>query len=407
VILELGRVPLSANGKVDRAALHAMAVTAAATPVPAKSEAEEPPTARERQLLAIWRDLLGTGVGGPVEDFFAAGGNSLTAVRLFRRIEAEFGRRLPLASLFRHRTVRAQARLLDEGNLSAAGADSPLVAIGGHGRQQVVMVHPVGGDVLCYGEVAAAFGQRAAATLLGLRARGLRQGERPAASVEEMAADYAAILAAQLPPGPVHLVGWSMGGTVALRMAALLERRGRQVASLMTVDSFTGRPDPAPEEGGRMDAFFADLVGGSAMVPLPWPGSVGDHSSLNDAQDALQAAGLLGQEIDEAELARLYEVHRQHSLILERHAAQPWVPAGAPDSAPCLLIRATRTPPGAYPSLIPLDRARPGFGRVLEVDEDHFSVVRGAGGRLLADHLAAVVLSTALAEQDDEEGMRA
>ncbi|MFI8366980.1 amino acid adenylation domain-containing protein [Streptomyces sp. NPDC085466] len=425
-VLELPELPLSGNGKVDRKALLAVldekvfdekALADGPAHGPA-APAEAPATPLEERLLSLWQELLGPAARGVDDDFFARGGNSLTAVRLFRAVETVFGRRLPLASLFRHRTVRAQAALLAD-TAPRAGGTGLLTVLGGTGACQVVFVHPVGGDVLCYQQIvdAVTAGEGAGrATLYGLRASGLHPGEPLADSVDAMAGQYARTLLEELPDGPLHLVGWSMGGTIALHMAGLLERQGRAVASLTTVDSFTGRGDGSvPGLTARLGGFFGDLTGRPdplRRLDLPEGGS--EARRLADAHDALVTAGLLRRPLESEELTRLFAVYRNNSVLLERHTPAVWPPAdahdsdesapGTPDpgeSAPgandparpdpaWLLIRAERTPRDAFPSLLPLDGALPGAGRLDVLPEDHFSVVRGAGAAYVARRVAAV-----------------
>jgi len=92
----VGRLPLTANGKVDRAAL----------PPPeweTRAEAAPPRGATEEQLAEIWRLLLPqdgarSGDIGREDTFFALGGNSLSAARLMFRIGEAFGVELGLAA---------------------------------------------------------------------------------------------------------------------------------------------------------------------------------------------------------------------------------------------------------------------------------------------------------------------
>ncbi|MGB8944539.1 MAG: alpha/beta fold hydrolase, partial [Streptomyces sp.] len=74
----------------------------------------------------------------------------------------------------------------------------------------------------------------------GIQARGIvRPGELPG-SVEEMAADYADEIRAVQPVGPYHLLGWSIGGTIAQAVAARLEELGEEVALLALLDAYPG-----------------------------------------------------------------------------------------------------------------------------------------------------------------------
>lgn len=122
VIME--RLPLSANGKVDRQALPAPGGRARQTVAPA--------TENESALLAIWHELLSSDSAGVEDNFFEAGGDSLTIMQLLSRIRQEFSVHLTLAQLFGATTVKAQSELL--GSLSPSLPDeaetgiSPIVA---------------------------------------------------------------------------------------------------------------------------------------------------------------------------------------------------------------------------------------------------------------------------------------
>ncbi|NVP53967.1 non-ribosomal peptide synthetase/type I polyketide synthase [Mycoplana rhizolycopersici] len=66
------------------------------------------------QLSAIWGEILGVSDVGPEDDFFALGGHSLNAVRMFARVRKDLGASLPLASLFQASTLSGLAALVRE-----------------------------------------------------------------------------------------------------------------------------------------------------------------------------------------------------------------------------------------------------------------------------------------------------
>ena len=113
----LPALPLTPNGKVDRQALpspQAAAPTAAAAPVPPRSETEQ-------RLAAIWRALLHVEQIGVHDNFFDIGGHSLLVVGLQGRVREAFGIELPVVALFEHPTIAALAsRLTGEGTTVAA-----------------------------------------------------------------------------------------------------------------------------------------------------------------------------------------------------------------------------------------------------------------------------------------------
>jgi amino acid adenylation domain-containing protein len=217
----LDALPLTATGKVDRRALSRLEVRSDSGSVPPRDHLE-------RELAAIWEDLLGVRPVGARDDFFALGGHSLLAVRLASRVEARFGRRMPIATLFERRTVEGLAAWLRP---SLARSSSPLVRIQPKGsRPPLFLVHPGGGGVLCYAELARALGPDQ--PLYGLQAPGL-DGERPPLdSIGEMADLYLEAIREAQPEGPWHLGGWSFGGLVAYEMACRLGDRAGLVAIL-------------------------------------------------------------------------------------------------------------------------------------------------------------------------------
>ncbi|MER6623335.1 non-ribosomal peptide synthase/polyketide synthase [Streptomyces sp. NPDC000931] len=100
----LDRLPLTANGKVDRKALPAPAVTV--TGRPARDR-------REEQLLALFADILAQPDMGIDDNFFELGGDSLLATRLVSRIRSAFGVELPIRAVFDAPTVEALGTKLE------------------------------------------------------------------------------------------------------------------------------------------------------------------------------------------------------------------------------------------------------------------------------------------------------
>ncbi len=118
----LAALPLTANGKLDRAALPA--------PGPAPggiggqggqggqggpaARSGGPRTASERRLVELWGQVLEIAPPGVEEDFFALGGHSLLAMRMLHRVQASFGIEVPLAQLLDEPTPAGLARRLDQ-----------------------------------------------------------------------------------------------------------------------------------------------------------------------------------------------------------------------------------------------------------------------------------------------------
>jgi thioesterase domain-containing protein len=197
------------------------------------TSAHAPSTNLEKQLCALWKELLRRDALGVRDDFFVLGGSSLLAVRLCAQIEKTLGQKVSLATLFRAPTIEQLARAIERKQLRPAR--SALVAIQAKGeRPPLVLVHGAGGGILWgYSNLAAHLG--ADQPVYGLEPRALKSDRM--VTVEEMAVRYAKDLCAFQSKGPYYLGGYCFGGYVAYEMARYLEHQGEQVALLLLLDS--------------------------------------------------------------------------------------------------------------------------------------------------------------------------
>ena len=76
-----------------------------------------------------------------------------------------------------------------------------------------------------------------------LQARGLEDGETVQDRIDDMSVDYVTAIRSIQPHGPYHLLGWSLGGTIAQEMAAQLETQGEQVKLLALMDTAAIYPE--------------------------------------------------------------------------------------------------------------------------------------------------------------------
>ncbi|MET0399319.1 MAG: non-ribosomal peptide synthase/polyketide synthase [Longimicrobiaceae bacterium] len=125
----LDRLPLTANGKLDRRAL----------PAPERAgggrEGGAPATPTERAVAAIWEEVLGVSDVGVGDNVFDLGGHSLLLVQVHSRLQARFGGRVELIELFEHRTLGALAAHLDRRG-AAHAARGPAPAARGAARRR-------------------------------------------------------------------------------------------------------------------------------------------------------------------------------------------------------------------------------------------------------------------------------
>ncbi|GIJ56358.1 non-ribosomal peptide synthetase [Virgisporangium aurantiacum] len=102
-------IPLTANGKADRAGLAALAPP----PVPGRAADDELRTRTERLVGGVWRSVLGRPRIGAEDNFFDAGGHSLALATVAARLSAALGAEIPIVELFNRPTIRSLAGYLD------------------------------------------------------------------------------------------------------------------------------------------------------------------------------------------------------------------------------------------------------------------------------------------------------
>ncbi|MFH8440182.1 amino acid adenylation domain-containing protein [Streptomyces sp. NPDC018026] len=361
-------LPLTANGKRDARALLALAEehaagTGSGAADRAAASGPAPRTERESALARLWQEVCGTAVRSVDDDFFASGGSSVSAVRLVRRIEEEFGVRLPLSSLFEASTVARQDALLDR------HVDTLLVPVRPGDGTAVVLVHPVGGHLLGYRALIDAL--PAPYAVYGLQAP--PTGRLPA-TLPELAARYARAVAAL--ERPVHLLGWSMGGVLAAETARRTDLV--QCLSLTLVDSFVAATDGADlDERAAATGFFTDYLGqleGATEIAVP--------AGHPDPFGHLAATHLPREPADA--LRGLYDQYRALYRLLLDHRPRP-----LPRDCPLLVVPAERERPDAFGGLTPLHLHPAGLvppgARVAPLPETHYSVVRDGAARRLAE----------------------
>jgi aspartate racemase len=228
----LDTLPLTPNGKVDRQVLSTISSTDEREQVRA---IDSPRDQTEEKLLAILRELLPGRQIGINDDFFDIGGQSLMGVRLFARIEKEFGTRLPLTTLLQDATISRLGALLRKSD-TPSYHEPVVIAINSHGNKPPMFgVHGVEGGVLFWRDIVCYLPPDQ--PFYAIQAQGV-DGVTPAlSSIEEMASLYIQEMQIIQPHGPYFLCGFSMGGEIAFEMSQQLLKMREQVRLLVLLDT--------------------------------------------------------------------------------------------------------------------------------------------------------------------------
>jgi amino acid adenylation domain-containing protein len=219
----LSALPMTTNGKLDKAALPAPSPQGTG-----RVGAQAPWTDTERRVAALWADLLGTPVTDVSSDFFDLGGHSLLAARLISEVEQTFGVALSLASF------------IDSGRVVAKLAEL-LSAENPGGTDEVTSSPPLH---FIFSDLASAMSLRHFAAQWGpAHPVHALVPEQPggrfdrSVSIEEHARQALSTIRVRQPDGPLALAGYSIGGLVAYEVARQAVAAGQQIKWLGIVDA--------------------------------------------------------------------------------------------------------------------------------------------------------------------------
>jgi acetoacetyl-CoA synthetase len=185
-------------------------------------------------LVSIWQRVLRLSSVDIHDDFFDIGGDSSLALLLFAEIGQAFGRDLPPVTIYQARTIAALGSLLEEPGTPQFPALVRLRA--GSENQPVFLAHGLGGSVMDFFQPVRCLQTDRA--IYGLQAKGSDGLEDPFESIEEMAGFYLRAIRELQPRGPYVLIGYSLGGLVALEMAQQLAASGEKMTLLAMLDAY-------------------------------------------------------------------------------------------------------------------------------------------------------------------------
>ncbi|MFB6838406.1 amino acid adenylation domain-containing protein [Streptomyces sp. NPDC056361] len=241
-VLVLDELPLTANGKVDGKALAASEEVRSAD---SGSPYVAPSTRAERWLAEAWGKALKYENVSVEDQFFASGGNSLSAVALVNRINREFGTQLPLQVVFEHPKLADLAARIESG---AGAPSSRLVPLHAEGAGSPVFCWPgLGGYPMNLRLLGRESGL--GRPFYGVQAHGINAGETPYPTIREMAHADVTEIRRQQPEGPYTLWGYSFGARVAFEAAWQLEQAGERVENLLLI--CPGNPKVREADGPR------------------------------------------------------------------------------------------------------------------------------------------------------------
>jgi acetoacetyl-CoA synthetase len=188
-------------------------------------------------LTPIWQRVLQHSPVGMDDNFFDLGGDSFLAVTLFNEIARVSGRELPPVMIYQAPTIAALAAVLEQPTIGRFPALVLLKA--GTEEPAIFITHGMGGNVMDFYQVVKYM--RSSHPIYGMQAKGIDGVDEPLASIEDMAQFFLDAIKQSQPQGPYLLIGYSLGGLVALEMAQRLTEKGERVAMLAMLESYPHR----------------------------------------------------------------------------------------------------------------------------------------------------------------------
>ncbi len=227
--IEMDKMPLNSNGKIDRNALPDFKETLAQ-----KKQVVKPQTETEKLLADIWQECMGINEISITDNFFALGGHSLMAVQILSKVGNKLGRKFQLSALFKYPDIRALAAFIDIDKKDAVY--SCLVPIKPSGsKAPLYIIHGEGLNVLNFSSLATFMDKER--PIYGLQAVGLNGVDEPLDDLTEIAKVYLAEIIRHNPSGPYLLAGYSFGGYVAMEINKQMAAMGKQVEKLIMFDT--------------------------------------------------------------------------------------------------------------------------------------------------------------------------
>ncbi|MCF2908659.1 amino acid adenylation domain-containing protein [Pseudoalteromonas sp. DL2-H2.2] len=248
VIMALGDLPLNSNGKIDRKALPKAELQSEVSYV-------APHNHTEALMAEIWQTVLGVAQVGRRDNFFALGGDSISGLKVISLWQQRSEQPLALKQLWQASDLAALVATMQNANNSVLQPLNPHT----DKAETLYCFHEGNGLTAPYRPLAEQ-----------LTGQFNCVGVAPAANLSDingltaLAEHYAEALMMAQPHGTFHLMGWSLGGALAVLVARTLKAQGRNVRQVYLVDSWNPCSDFAATQLNWSD-WVLEWIGGAAQ----------------------------------------------------------------------------------------------------------------------------------------------
>jgi len=228
--IQLDKLPLTKNGKVDRKAL----------PQPdgniiSRAEYEAPRNSMEEKLVEIWKEVLEVEKIGINDNFFELGGHSLKIISLVLRIIKELGINIYPQKIIQKPTIKGISEAIQEGSFV-----NQVYVLNEKKEKNIFALPPLGGSGLAYRKLAPLIDTHSLYVFDFIDTEnGIDQYVKKILEIQKA--------------GPYVLIGYSAGGTLAYDVAFQMIKRGHRVSDIIIFETDLENREFKNLKGGKVD----------------------------------------------------------------------------------------------------------------------------------------------------------
>lgn len=333
------------------------------------------------EVLSLFRQYLGEEVNAQ-DDFFLSGGHSLLAIRILNALGKRYGKHLPSYLIFEGRNALNIAVSLKE--IAEPGGNHRISGVAklteGQPGQHVWFIHPAGGALWCYQDIAEKLLPRQIGSY-GIECVPDASTGKFINNINEMAQRYCLDMLDRDPAERYTIIGYSFGGNVAYEIGRLLTQHYGKRCKLILLDSHICAVKPFRQDDFTLSYATKFTEGKPHLL---------DINKLYPSSGAIDFAYIKSIGISTGHITAdtpLADIESGLSMWLANNeAVHSHDPVGTFEGE-CLFIRATKNPSDSTSGW---DNHLKKM-KVVTVDAGHFDIYKSPATQDVASHLATFV----------------
>ncbi|WP_298775406.1 amino acid adenylation domain-containing protein [uncultured Shewanella sp.] len=284
-----------------------------------------PKSDTEQKLHQLFCDTLKESAVDIKANFFDMGGHSLNGLNLVININRNFGKDMSINDFYDNPSIEQLTLFIEQGAVSQPQVLVCLQAGQPEGYPTLLLIHPAGGNVVCYHDLANELG--CDIPIYAIQVADFTRLDEKDKHISSLADKYLQDASGIINRENIILGGWSLGATIAFEMAIQLHDKTGSTPRLLILDQ--GAPKVRVENSSSMDdvhklAHFASKVSrfmGKDLIITPE-----GLSSLDDGQrsrvffDEFKRAGLVPQSVSEEDFAYFIRILQTHIDATEQYS---------------------------------------------------------------------------------------